>query len=335
MWQRIAIVLAVGLECLPAPETRGADPSYADTLLSELDWVRFDLVMGRMLATGHRTKQDRQRAVRQGPDGAAETLTVTLDRGLVSLHYDYRTESRQLSLRVVRRDQLELEAAYGSADAGIIRVLYVQIPGQDVTLSIEEPGRPPQAYAGRSLWHLWLAQPTTCQMHLGPLMSLFQCDARIDAEAREIRARLLDCSPHELSTSRAEVERLVTELRAPDFGVRQGAARELRARGPTVLGFLQELDLTTLDAEQRFRVRSIQREIIAEGEDTPARMVSWLMSDKAAWLALLHDDAPERRQHALRQLARLCDQGLDLDPHTGDLRDAAQVAELQTQLLRR
>ena len=86
MWQRTAIVVALGLLSVPRAELRSEEIRYSELLISDLHWVTFDVAMGRILATGNRTKQDRQRGTRERPDGAAEAIAVTLDRGLVSVH---------------------------------------------------------------------------------------------------------------------------------------------------------------------------------------------------------------------------------------------------------
>ena len=91
-------------------QSLGQDIPGSDRLILELNWVSFDVAMGRILATGNRTRQDRQRVCREHPNGLTETLTVTLDRGLVSMHYESVSETRQLTVRVVRRDQVEIES---------------------------------------------------------------------------------------------------------------------------------------------------------------------------------------------------------------------------------
>ena len=119
MWQRTAIVVALGLVGAPGAELPGEEIRYSELLISDLNWVTFDVAMGRVQATGNRTKHDQQRAHRELPDGATESCAVTLDRGLVSLHYVYHSATRQLVIRVIRRDRVEIESHCSAASAPV------------------------------------------------------------------------------------------------------------------------------------------------------------------------------------------------------------------------
>ena len=335
MWQRTAIVVALGLLLVPRAVSLSEEFRYSELLISDVNWVTFDVAMGRILATGNRTKQDRQRGTRERPDGAAEAIAVTLDRGLVSVHYEYHSATRQLVIRVVRRDSVEIESTLSDASVPSEQMSFVQQPEGDVSLTIQTDGGSPCVYQAASLWHLQLAHPEICRAHLNDVLQVFRPNWQIEDEVAEIRSSLLACEPERLTTSRREVEVLVAQMADDDFRIRQRSARELQARGRSVLGFLQALDPATLDAEQRLRVESIRRAIIADYEDTPARVVAWLINDTSTWLALLGDDTPERRAHANSHLARLCDHPIDFDPEATLETRSAQLADLRSELLRR
>ena len=271
MWRRTAIILTLGLSLTPRAQSLGQDIPGSDRLILELNWVSFDVAMGRILATGNRTRQDRQRVCREHSNGITETLTVTLDRGLVSMHYESVSETRQLTVRVVRRDQVEIESTRHEPASHTTTVLFLQPSDGDVVLTVHTEGQTPDEYRASSLWHLLLAHPEICHAHLNDALQMLRPNWQVDNEVAEIRALLLNCDPARLTTSRREVELLVEQMAHDDFRVRQRSARELRARGRSVLGFLQELDSTRLDAEQRLRIRSVQDSIIADFEDSPAR----------------------------------------------------------------
>jgi hypothetical protein len=335
MWQRTAIVVALGLSSIPCALSLSEEIRYSELLISDLNWVTFDVAMGRILATGSRTKQDRQRGTRELPDGAKEAIAVTLDRGLVSVYYEYLSATRQLVIRVVRRDRVEIESTCHGAAGRDEQVSFVQQPGGDVTLTVQVDGASPGVYEAASLWHLELAHPDVCRAYLNDALHMFRPNWQIESAVAEIRSSLFACDPARVATSRREVELLVTQLASDDFRVRQRSARELRARGRNVLGFLQEIDPATLDAEQRLRVESIQQALIADYEDTPERVVAWLLNDKSTWLALLNDEIPEHRTCASDHLARLCEHPLDFDPAATSETRAAQLADLRTALRRR
>jgi hypothetical protein len=335
MWQRTAIVVALGLSSVPCAVSFSEEIRYSELLISDLNWVAFDVAMGRILATGSRTKQDRPRGTRELPDGAKEAIAVTLDRGLVSVHYEYLSATRQLVIRVVRGDRVEVESTCHDAAGRDEQMSFVQRPDGDVTLTVQVDGASPGVYEAASLWHLELAHPDVCRAYFNDALHMFRPNWRIESEVAEIRSSLLACDPARVATSRREVELLVTQLTSDDFRLRQRSARELRARGRNVLGFLQELDPATLDAEQRLRVESVQQAIIADYEDTPERVVAWLLNDKSAWLALLNDESPACRTRANSHLARLCDHPIDFDPGATSETRLAQLADLRSELLRR
>jgi hypothetical protein len=296
--------------------------------------VNFDVAMGRMLAVGNRAKQDRQRVVREYPNGTTETLTVTLDRGLVSMQYEFVSQSRQLAIRVARRDHVEIESRRNEPRANAVTAVFRQQPGSDVVLTLLTDGQAPVDYRSPSLWHLLLTHPELCQTHLYDALRLLRPNWQIDNEVAEIRAMLFHCDPARLTTSRREVELLVEQMAHDDFRVRQRSARELQARGRSVLGFLQELDATHLDAEQRLRTDHIRDAIIGDAADTPAGVVAWLVNDKSAWLALLNDETPGCRARAGSHLARLCDREIEFDPDASRETRELQVASLRSALLR-
>ncbi len=335
MWQRTAVIVALGLVWAPRARLPGEEIRYAELLISDLNWVMFDVTMGRILATGNRTRHNQQRTSRELPDGTIETFAVTLDRGLVSLHYAYQGATRRLVVHVTRRDHLEIEYRCHDESAPITLMRFVQHPGDHLSLVLQAADETPCEYRAATLWHLQLAYPEACRTPLNCMLRALRPDWQIEDEIAEIRSTLLASEPSSAATSRREVELLVAQLSADQFRTRQAAARELLARGRCVLGFLQELDLTMLDAEQRQRVGDIQKALTVDRQDTPARVTAWLVNDRRTWLALMNDDQLQHRTRAHSHLMRLCDRPVDFDPEAAPETRAAQLAHLHTALLRR
>ena len=85
---------------------------------------------------------------------------------------------------------------------------------------------------------------------------------------------------------------LVRQLGDNQFAKSEAADRMLRAVGPQVTGFLQQLDYGQLDAEQQFRVRRIIDSLHGSAAaDTAEQVAERLVADSSVWLALL--DGPE------------------------------------------
>jgi hypothetical protein len=185
------------------------------------------------------------------------------------------------------------------------------------------------------VWHLILAQPRVCDQYLIPALRLLRTDWQIGEAAAATRALLLTDPGIGQATSGREVDLLVEQLAHGEFRVRQRADRELRSRGRFVLGFLDQLDLSPLDREQRLRISTIRDAITSDWEDTPSRVAAWMSNDRAAWMALLEDEDPRHRRTARAQLSRLCEHPVAFDPDAAPELRAEQIAGLRAALLRR
>ena len=158
MWRRTALIVAVGLALASRSKVMAQERHGPDLLISDLSWVRFDVVMGRIVAATNRAKQDRQRARRELPDGVVETLAVSIDRGLTSLQYTSESDTQRLTICVVRRDDVEVRWTENRPGEPSTTMAYVQTPGQDVCVSVQVGDGSVQEYRAPSLWHLIIGQ---------------------------------------------------------------------------------------------------------------------------------------------------------------------------------
>lgn len=339
MWQRTVPIIAWGLLWAIAARSTGQETRPQGLLITDRNWVRFEVLSGRIAATSSRLKQDRQRLRRELPSGRVETLTVSIDRGLVSVHYLAEDPAdspagERILIRVVRRDEVELEWSDATDRRGTT-VTYRQPSAGDVELHVQLPDAAPRQLHGPSLWHLMLTDPSTCDKYLAPLLRILRADWSVSEEASAVRSLLLSGRGGGVVAERDDVQRLVQQLAHPEFRVRQQADRELRSGGPAVFGHLRQLDATSLDREQQLRVQAIVQSLTACRDDTPARVAARLRNDRAAWLALLRDEDPHHRTRAFAELSRLCGQPVRFDPLAPPGERTAQVARLHEELLRR
>ena len=94
-----------------------------------------------------------------------------------------------------------------------------------------------------------------------------------------------------------------------------GPTSNLRDVGPAVLGYLNRLNMSQLDAEQKSRLRRIIRYLSTQtGEDTPEHVASMLIEDPLVWLALLSRPEESTRQAAVQQLTVLLNVPIAVDP---------------------
>ncbi len=304
------------------------DPRPPDLLISELNWVRFDVVFGRVLATCTRTKQDRHRIRRDYPSGAAESVAVSMDRGLISLRYSLQSDDHQLTVDVIRRDQLDIQWSHRSRDGHLWRVVYRQRREGDVEFIVASDDGQRQSCRAKSLWHLLYGYHELCREHLVPVLEGLRPNWMIDDDLVRITVNLMDGPDAGQHLSRNEVQSHVEQLSAQEFQVRQRADRLLRAMGPEAFCYLEEIDLSKLDTEQGLHVKSILAGARRRGMDTPRRVAAWLSNDVHVWLSLANSRVADHRRVACGQLRRLTGKPIEFDPEAEPEQRAARWAEL-------
>jgi len=334
MWRRTALIVVVGLTLASRSKLEAQQRNDRELLVTDLNWVRFDVMMGRLIAVTNRAKQDRQRS-RHEADGTAESLSVCIDRGLTSLQYCRESDAERLSIRVVRRDHVEIRREQAPGKTGSHNVAYIQKPGESVRVLISSGDEGEQVLQGPSIWHLMLADPRVARSGILDVLEQLKPDWHPRQQAECIRNGLLLTAPWRLATSADEVDQLVRQLGHENFQTRQRADRELRSRGRHVLGLLEALEPDSLDMEQRLRVREICRTLAGDHGDTPNRVTAWLLNDRRLWFELLDDDQLECRQLAHAHLLRLCDRPMEFDPAADPAIRSLQLAALRSQALDR
>jgi len=141
--------------------------------------------------------------------------------------------------------------------------------------------------------------------HVVPIMELLCADSPIRLEVEQLRDRLFETARKPLPVQRREVEQLVRQLAARRFQERHHADQRLRALGPSVISFLDELDPSQLDREQRHRIAMVKADIWRYTVDTPDRVTQWLSTDKQVWIALTHVPNSVQSELAMSRLANL------------------------------
>ena len=132
-------------------------------------------------------------------------------------------------------------------------------------------------YRAASLWHLCVAEPAECRQSLLPLLNLLQPNWDLVKTGDEVRAVLLRMADGGNRPDQKRWAQWVRQLGDNQFSKREAADRQLREAGRAVVVYLQQLDPSRLDAEQRFRIRRIINALTAaSGDDSPEQVASWL-----------------------------------------------------------
>ncbi len=181
----------------------------------------------------------------------------------------------------------------------------LQTPGQPVRLSLP-PADKPHVLQAQTLWHILIIHAEDCRKSVLPRLEGLRPEWHVAATAGAVEDELVKLAGSAQKPDRQQWAAWVEQLGDPLCARRERADRKLRDAGPAVLGYLNQMKMDRLDAEQQSRIRRIVRVLSAQqGEDTPESVASMLAGDPNVWLALLSRDDEAMRQAAVQQLELL------------------------------
>ena len=325
MWHRS--ILAAWAVVLVAQASLWGQQPAGGSLLTRSSWCQFEVVRGRFTAMNPRQAKTQVITSENPEEGEQQQLTVQVEDGLPCLRYRWLTPEQRLTAEFVRGDDLTIrrEAVSGEGAA----ILFRQPAEGPLTLVVDRT-----TYRAPTLWHLLLDHPEACEAHLLPAINVLRPYWQVMRRAEQVRESLFEWAQSPALPQHAELADLVDQLGDASFARRQAAARELHAIGQPVLSYLDELDASRLDAEQRVRIEHLREMLELHTADTPQRVGAWLVNSKAMWLILMEDDEPARRQLATTQFAKLVDGPIAFDPHASPSERQNALARLRSSTLR-
>lgn len=301
------------------------DAVEARTLLSQLSWLRVDVVSGKLEPRGFRSANVRIVQSRELPGGDTEELQLINDAGKASLRYERRGSSQRRV--VLLDDQGRVRLRHETHDEAPSSFEYEQNVDQPLRMVVMRmSGR--REYQTASIWHFAFEQPELAAGSLEPLIELVRPGWSLTREAAIVRETLQRIAPRLTVPERSDVERQVRQLASDRFADRKAADQRLRAWGPSVMPILEQIDATTLDREQRERLRGIKDALGLSGPDSPPRVAQRLAADPRVWTALLDGDSVEERRLAVMQLERLTGRSVGFNPDADAPVRAARRDEL-------
>ncbi len=246
--------------------------------------------------------------------GGTEELEVFLGgNGRAKLAFTRTTPSERLSYEFSENGDVAI-ARKPLGQASFPAVEFSQSEEKGVCLALGEGGGRREFHA-KNLWRLLICRPEECGEHLIPLLDLLRPDWNLAATVQQIEEKLLAAAQTDSDANRGRWAELVEQLGDDRFARREAADRALRAGGASALAYLLQLDATSLDAEQQFRVQRIIGALSGnQDDDSPDEAAAAMARDPAVWLALLARPKVETRRIAARQLASLLDGPIDVDP---------------------
>jgi hypothetical protein len=330
MWRTVSCCSAILAPLCLAAAAPGQDTATTEGLPARLEWVQFEVVLGRITALNPRYGGSRRNTSDDDATGVSQSMSISVHAGVPSIHYELLDPQRQLTVDLSDGNQLTIVVTPRDGSSAE-RLDFVQDAKGRVALSVESDGQQLK-YSGSSLWHLLLAAPDPCRRHLLPILKFLRPNWHLAKQAENVERALFRAARSGQVSARERFRQLVAQLGDEDFQRRQAADRELRAFGQTVLTFLGDLDKRGLDAEQRLRIRRIRAALAVQEGDTSLRVAAWLIDDKSIWLTLMDHEDPSHRELAAKQLERLWGRVIDFDALAEPSERRAQIDRLRAQL---
>jgi hypothetical protein len=258
-----------------------------------------------------------------------------------SLAYLYQRSGGQADQRNDPRVECALDISsegrfvfrYSDKDHPLKYFHLTQVPGQPVSLSLP-PSDKPRVVQAPTIWHLLIIDAEDCRKQFLPMLEDIRLSWHVGLTAQSAEDELVKMAAVSRKSDRKQWDDWINQLGDPQLWTRRERAdRNLRDVGPALLGYLNRLDMSRLDAEQRSRLRRIVRDLSTQsGEDTPEHVASILIEDPLVWLALLSRPEESTRQAAVQQLSVLLNVPITVDPKAAPESQAKARNELRKRI---
>jgi hypothetical protein len=313
-------------EAVSAPERR-PPPS----LLHKQDWMRLQLVMGRIVVMHMRPVGNRQcvKTVHE-EENVSECFSIEPYKSSSVLLFERTDETKRLSVESGQNgDFTVMQESCGASDVAPLSFEQKQSGGVRLVMGAGEEAK---TYEAKSIWHLIITEP---QLRHGDFSSLltFLCPGLdVRKEATAVERKLVESS-NRPGVSLREINRIIHNLDSAKYMERSAADRQLRSMGLESLHLLETKEQWMWSREQRTRIESIKNDLteqLNQFPDSVDRVAEWLRGDRSVWMAMLSREDLEVRTAAMRRLSAMTGQDIDVDPSA-----PAAAREEQIKLLKR
>ena len=283
----------------PAADVLGTDPEVYAGYLGSSGVVRFQLIQGRITLDAPRHRKGAQQS-RAG--GVYESVSVTAQRGIPSVHYISQTSKQHLVLNVQDATEMRIESWIPQQNS---RCVLNQPSSGPITIQLQndsfEDDNIDMQCDGWTLLHVRLNHPRVFDQHFGHLIARMLngqtlrqlCDATWQAAIDELQqpARITE----------KQVQSWVDQLGSDRRRDRINAQRQLLDSGTLVTPTLRQRLAASnhrdpLDQEQQARVRRILSSLRSNSPDRPRSLAKLLVNDPEYW-SLVSPNLSNDQQH--------------------------------------
>lgn len=251
------------------------------TFFTATDMVRFQFIQGRLCLN---CPQHRKGTQSRDEPGISESITVTSERGVPSLHYVFQTATQQLTLNVQHAGYVRLESRLLKSGQRVI----VEQPAFGMIQWSFSSSDHIEKCEGATLLHLRELDPEVFDLHFGKLIACLLRGKSLVMLMDETSLAMVEQAHRGGTPSVAEIKEMVESLSAPTVAQRSYAHRQLLKWGTPVIPVLQTLWNDDLNAEQRARIFDIRNRLRTFVDDTPASLAKLLVNDRSYWEVTAH-----------------------------------------------
>ena len=306
---------------------------HSNDLIQRLNWIRFELVQGRIITRDTRQGQSRSATATNEKKKIREEVTLKIVGGTPLFQYRYQDPNQTIQIELINNNHLVIKRTpTASADGPSVEV---QQPEQGLLEMIVVQGPSSQAYRAKHLWQLMLSHPDPCRKHLYPLLKLLRSDWQLEQWSEQVETNLIRMASYHTHPEYDQLQQLIEELADPAFRIRQSADRQLRALGQPVISYLNQLNTADMTTEQRLRIRRICQSLTTRSGDTPEAVSAWLLSSPRIWFTLMDRPENDTRKIAHQQLSRLVQKKLDFAPAASLEQRRVQLGRIERTVFRR
>ncbi len=270
--------------------TSRASPEL-DAFFSSSGVVRFQLIQGRL---GLNPLLHRKGAQQRQTDDAFESITVTADRGIPSLHYVLKQSMTRSSLSLSSLSKNPAHHITLSVDDATEVKIESEFTHTAERSVLQQPefgtiqwqvtrGDLQESYTGTTLFHVRLQNPSVFDLHYADLTSRVLRGKSIGELSDQIQAAILSGRTNLPEVTLDQVAKCVEQLRSPRHGVRMSAQQQLLNWGTPIIPMLQQMFATDLDFEQRVRMIKTIQLLRPRVEDTPRSLAMLVVNDREFW----------------------------------------------------
>jgi hypothetical protein len=211
-----------------------------------------------------------------------ESITVTAERGIPSMHYVFQTPEHHLTLSVQNAETVRIESWFPQSSQRCV----LDQPALGAITWLSQRGDLQEQYHGPTLLHLRHSDPASFDQHFGSLAERVLRGKSLEALSEATQARLLGGIADSAAPDARSIHECIDQLRSNNRASRIKAERQLLAWGAPIIPTIQRLPRGELDNEQLERLSSVLRRLRPREDDTPASLAALLVCDPSYWSAI-------------------------------------------------